>query len=478
MNMGLGLQQKLGLHMKQSPQQVLLSSLIQLPMISLEQRIRLELEQNPFLEEELDFEEEVIQEQTESTSEFENESGEIDHEISMDDKENSEVDWDTILNDENNFQIKSPRDDSAEIYDRPERYETTLPDHLLSQLHLTNFNEVEVLVGECIIWNINENGYLPITLEDIATVTNVPLAVVQNVLQTIQRFEPVGIAARDLQECLLVQLMEMENPDEKAIKILREYFDEFKNMRFEKIMKQLEITLEELNDVVDIITRLNPKPGDGYITVNDGYVIPELIVIREDGEFKISMNDWNVPHLRVNNSYKKLFLDKKTASIETKQFIKQRLESARWLINSIHQRRITILNVMEAIIDKQYDFFDKGKEYIRPMILKDIADEIHMDISTISRVTSGKYVQTEHGVFELKYFFSEKIKCDDGDNVSNKTIKNRIKNIIGAENHKRPLNDQSIAEMLKLDGFNVARRTVAKYREQMMIPVSRLRRKL
>ena len=182
--------------------------------------------------------------------------------------------------------------------------------------------------------------------------------------------------------------------------------------------------------------------------------------------------------MRINHSYKRLLLDKKNTTKETKEFIKQRLESARWLINSIHQRRLTILKVMEAIIDRQHEIFDKGKEFIKPMILKDIADEIGMDISTVSRVTSGKYVQTDFGVFELKYFFSEKIRRDNGEDVSNKKIRNRIKEIIDGEDSQKPLNDQKIADLLKKEGFNVARRTVAKYREQMMIPVSRLRRKI
>ncbi|MDZ7262669.1 MAG: RNA polymerase sigma-54 factor, partial [candidate division KSB1 bacterium] len=193
---------------------------------------------------------------------------------------------------------------------------------------------------------------------------------------------------------------------------------------------------------------------------------------------RVILNDWNIPHLRINNSYKKLLLDKSNTSKETKDYIKQRLESARWLINSIHQRRVTILKVMEAIVKRQREFFEKGLGYIKPMILKDIADEIGMDISTVSRVTNGKYVQTDYGVFELKYFFSEKIKKDDGEDVSNKEIKARIKEIIENENPRKPLNDQKIAAILKSEGFNVARRTVAKYREQMMIPVSRLRRQI
>jgi len=264
-----------------------------------------------------------------------------------------------------------------------------------------------------------------------------------------------------------------------AVEIIRDHFDDFTNKRYEKIEKKLEITLDDIREAIEEITKLNPKPGEGYVLFHQNVIVPDLVVQRdEEGEYHISMNDWNVPHLRINNSYKKLLLDKKKSSKETRDYIRQSLESARWLINSIHQRRATIQRVMEAIIEKQIDFFDYGSENIKPMILKDIADEIGMDISTISRVTNGKYVQTEHGVFELKYFFSERIKSDAGDDVSNKIIKNFIKEMIDSEDSNKPYNDQKIAEILKEKGFQVARRTVAKYREQMMIPVSRLRRKL
>ncbi|MFQ5676740.1 MAG: RNA polymerase factor sigma-54, partial [bacterium] len=266
--------------------------------------------------------------------------------------------------------------------------------------------------------------------------------------------------------------------NELAITILQEHFEDFTNKRYERITKKIDVSLDEIRDVIETVTKLNPKPGDGYVLLHQNFIVPDLVVEREEGEYKIIMNDWNIPHLRINNSYKKLLLNKKKSSKETRDYIRQSLESARWLINSIHQRRATILRVMEAIIDKQKDFFERGKDFLKPMILKDIADEIGMDISTISRVTNGKYVQTEHGVFELKYFFSERIQSDSGEDVSNKKIKALIKEIIDKEDPNKPLNDQKIAEMLKEKSFKVARRTVAKYREQMMIPVSRLRRKI
>ncbi len=484
--MHVNISQRMGLYQKQSPQQVLLSTLLQLPILSLEQRIKLELEQNPLLEEDLEQEHELEQDLVEEikleevdredkSDEDEEEEEEIVEEFNEDQEE---IDWDTILNDENNYEIKAPKDESAETFERPEVSQTSLPEHLLEQLNLTDLSEKERMIGEYIIWNINEVGYLNYDLELMAQNLDVTVEEIEKVLKVIQKFDPPGIGARNLQECLLIQLEELPERNELAIAVIRDHFEDFKNKRFEKIAKKLGISLEEFKEILNIITKLNPKPGEGYPSLYDNSITPDVIVTKEGDDFKIILNDWNIPHLRINNSYKKLLLDKKNTPKKTKEFIKNRLESARWLINSIHQRRMTILKVVEAIVRRQRDFFDKGSTYLKPMILKDIADEIGMDISTVSRVTNGKYVQTDYGVYELKHFFSEKIKRDDGEDVSNKEIKNRIREIIEKEDPRRPYNDQKIVAMLRKEGFNIARRTVAKYREQMMIPVSRLRRKI
>jgi RNA polymerase sigma-54 factor len=336
----------------------------------------------------------------------------------------------------------------------------------------------EIYVGEYIIWNINNVGYLTQSVETIAENLDQDVEQVEHVLSIIQQFDPPGIGARNLQECLLIQLLDQKPRNELAIQVIGENFDDFKNKRYEKLAKQLDVSMSTINDVITHVTKLNPKPGEGYVSFENIYIVPDLEVKNEDGELKISMHDWNIPQLRINNEYRKMMLDKRKTTKETRDFIRQRLESARWLINSIHQRRATIFRAMEAIVETQQDFFLKGPEHLKPMILKDIADEINMDISTISRVTSGKYVQTEWGVFELKYFFSEKIKVDDGEDVSNKKIKALIKDIISKEPANKPYNDQKISQMLKTQGYNVARRTVAKYREQMLLPVSRLRRRI
>jgi len=485
----VNISQRLSQQLRQSPQQVLLSSLLQLPVISLEQKIRLELEVNPLLEQVDEMEMEQDQEteddtdlETELEKKEEKEKAEKEAEVTEPPEEpvgeKDEVDWDTILGDEDNYEHRAPRDKSSEEFERPEVASTTLPEHLLTQLHMTKLDERQFMIGEYLIWNINEDGYLSCTVEVVVQNLQVEPEEVEEVLHVIQRFEPVGIGARNLQECLLIQIEEKMPQEKVALEILRNHFDDFTNKRFEKIVKKLNISFDDIKHVIDVVVKLNPKPGEGYVSFQDTMIVPDILVKRDEDEFQVILNDSNVPHLRINNAYKKLLLDKKTSDRETKEFVKKRLESARWLINSIHQRRMTIQRVMQAIIQKQYEFFDKGSAFIKPMILKDIADEIGMDISTISRVTNGKYLQCEHGVFELKYFFSEAIRTDVGEDVSNRIIKQRIKEIIDAEDPNDPYNDQKIAEMLKKEGFNVARRTVAKYREQMMLPVSRLRRKI
>src|SRR3990172_2611101 len=451
------LTQRLSMQLKQSPQQVLLSSLLQLPVLSLEQRIRMELETNPLLE--MEMEEELEQEQE---MELKAESNENDENDSQDKQD--EIDWEEILHDQDSYEIHIPREKNPDVFERPEVFQETLTDHLLSQLNMTQMTPHEIFIGEYIIWNINGVGYLSMDADTIAENLEEDVENVEKVLAVIQRFEPTGIAARNLQECLLIQLLEEENPNELAITFVRDHFDDFKNKRFEKLAKNLDISLETVKEVIEHITKLNPKPGEGFIAYENNYVVPDLEVKSEDGEFKVYMHDWNIPHLRINNEYRKMMLDRKKTNKETRDYIKQRLESARWLINSIHQRRATIFRVMETIIEKQKEFFVSGPQYQKPMILKDIADEIGMDISTVSRVTNGKYVQTEWGVFELKFFFSEKIRTDEGEDVSNKKIKNLMKDIIEKEPPKKPLNDQKITEILKSEGYNVARSTVAKYR--------------
>ena len=459
--------QRLLLQQKQSPQQVLLSTLLQLPVLRLEQRIKQELELNPLLEVDMEISEELEQQEVGEKEESEE---------SEEEKEEEEIDWEEILNDEDNLEIKQPRERKEDEIDRPEPAPITLMDHLVEQLYLAPLSNEEMQVGEYILGCINDDGYLTCEIDVISENCETTPESVEKVLAIVQRFDPVGIGARNLQECLLIQLMEKEPKDELAIRMLQECFEDFTNKRYEKIAKKLDISLPEVKRIMELVAKLNPKPGERYVSEAENYIVPDVIVEKEEGKFVVHLNDWNVPRLRINESYKQLLKNKDKVTKETRDYIRQRLESARWLINSIYQRRSTILRVMESILRHQKHFFEKGKEHLKPMILKDVADDVSLDISTVSRVTSGKYVQTDFGVYELKYFFSERLETADGEEVSNKLIKDRIKQIIDKENPKKPLNDQTISELLKDDGFIVARRTVAKYREQMMIPVARLRR--
>ncbi|MDZ7315504.1 MAG: RNA polymerase factor sigma-54 [candidate division KSB1 bacterium] len=477
--------QQLRMELRQSPQQVLLSSLLQLPIMSLEQRIQMELEMNPLLEidqeQEMDLEMEQepeielkLEDEKDEEALDEQEIGEIELE-----KEKEEIDWETILHDDSDYEVHLPREKGEEEENaNVPVYQESLTDHLLTQLHVSELNPHEQLIGEYIIWNLDSSGYLTMDVETIAENLEEDVDLVEHVLSVIQEFDPPGIAARNLQECLLIQLHQQKPRNELAVRMIRDYFDDFKNKRFEKLAKNLEIDIEEVKEIYEAVTKLNPKPGEGYATNTNDYIVPDLEVRREGDEFKIIMQDFNIPPLRINNEYKKMLLDRKHTSKEARDFIRQRLESARWLINSIHQRRATILRTMEAIVNRQRDFFEKGPEHLKPMILKDIADDIGMDISTISRVTNGKYVQTEYGIFELKHFFSEKYTTEDGEDVSNKIIKNLIKEIVENEPPQKPYNDLKISQILKQKGYNVARRTIAKYREQMNIPVARLRRRI
>ncbi len=472
------LEQKLLLQQKLSPQQILFSTLLQLPVLALEQRLKAELELNPLLEEDLELEttEETDQEEERDSEEERDDFEEPDSAEEKDD-ELDEVDWDEILNDEDNYGY-NPEKDEEEV-SMPDPAPVTLTEHLLSQFHMLPLSPEEIEIGEYLIWNIDDDGYITEPMETIVEQLQKPQEKIEHVLSLIRRLDPVGIGSRNLQECLLVQLEESSGErNQDAILLIQEHFDDFKNKRFEKIARAMGKSLDEVKAVIERISRLNPKPGEGYIIPAQNYVIPDVIIEKVGNEFIVSLNDWNVPRLRINNAYRRMLTDSRSVPESTKKYIKQKIEAARWVINSIQQRKDTILRVTRAIVGRQLEFFEHGPGHIKPMILKDIADEISMDISTISRVTNGKYAQTDYGVFELKYFFSEKMTTATGDQVSTLNIKDKIKSIIDGEDPKRPLTDDKIVKILSGQGIPIARRTVAKYREQMRIPVARMRREI
>ena len=324
------------------------------------------------------------------------------------------------------------------------------------------------------------NGHAPLP-EDLFTLEDA-----ERTLHTIQRLDPPGMGARDLRECLMVQLemSEKKSPAHRlAYRLLEETYREFTMKHFEKICRRLECTEEELRDAVEIITSLNPKPGEGYSSIIGGnYVTPDFVVERDGEDFIITGNDVFVPSLRINQGYQEMLRKGKRkengVDNDTRKFLRQKMESAKWFIASIHQRRQTMMKVMRAILELQTDFFRHGPEHLKPMIYRDVAERIGMDISTVCRVVNGKYVQTDYGVFELRYFFSEALETAWGEEVSNKVVKGKIKELIDNEAKSKPLSDEVISEQMQKMGYNIARRTVAKYREQMQIPVARLRREL
>ena len=459
------------------PQQILRSELVQLPILELELRVRSELEQNPFLEEGEEMEMEGA----------EPEIDEIEPAVIAEEKntpeekekqEEREVDWESVLNDEDNYEYKPQRNNSLELTEIPKPATVTLADHLHEQLGYLQLTDEERDIGEYIIGNINKDGYLDCTVEEIVEDIEIPEEKVMNMLRKIHNFDPMGIGARDLRECLLIQLRARKGYNVNAEILLEHHYEEFINKRFEIIARKMEISLDEVKEAFQEIIKLNPKPGEGYFDEKQNYIIPDLVVTDVGGELLIYLNDGNVPNFHINNSYRNLMLQQKNTDKKVKEFLTKKLESARWFINAVHQRRTTMLRTMQAIVKKQHAFFKYGSKFLKPMILADIAEEISMDISTISRVTNGKFVQTDWGVYELKYFFSEKMSSDSGEEVSTKVIKSKLQDIVDNEDKQSPLSDQAIVEELKAVGFTIARRTVQKYREQLRIPVKRLRREI
>ncbi len=477
------------LELRLTPQQVLYLKLLQLPVLSLEQRIKEELEGNPLLEEgeEIEAVQEEPEEPAEPLPEVEGKPEKVTEKKEA--AEDSYTFEDFMNDDLSGFKTNNLSGDEDEDKDEfPMPAEVLLTEKLKDQLQYLDISREEELLGEEIIGNIDEDGYLRRELDlivqdlNLAHGTAITPERAEHILFQIQRLDPPGIAARSLQECLIAQLEMREFPErlkELALKLLREQWYEFTLKHYADLAKHLNITIEELKPVIELIQKLNPKPGEGTLTAQHNYVIPDFLVENEEGEFIINLNDRSVPPLRLNKKYKELMSRKRNNGTpsDVKNFIRDQFERAKWFINCIYQRRETMLKVMHSIVDKQREFFETG-EGLKPMIYKDIAEVIMMDISTISRVVNGKYVQCEYGVFELRYFFSDKLSTASGEDISNKEVKKRIREIIEAENSQDPLSDDNIAAMLKGEGVNIARRTVAKYREAMRIPVARLRKKI
>ena len=473
----LTLSQSLG--QKLSPQQIQFIKLLQVPTAELESRVEEELEVNPALEEGVDEPTEASQEETTEESKEE------------------EVNIEDYLGDDDFSGYKMQGDgEVAEEKDMPIAMVSSLNEHLLSQLGFQRLDDRLQTIGKQLIGSIESDGYIRRDLEaiinDLAFSQNIETDIdeLEEVLRKIQDFDPPGIAARNLQECLVIQLERLEqNPNTRlAIQIISVCFTEFTKKHYQKIIKKLNLEDEEdLKPAIEIITtKLNPKPGGTSAgLVKTQYIVPDFVLVNNDGKLELSLNSRNAPELRVSQSYSDMFnaynkSDKKDKKLkETVNFVKQKLDAAKWFIDAIKQRQHTLLNTMNTIVQYQEEYFLSGDESkLKPMILKDIAEKINMDISTVSRVANSKAVQTEFGSFMLKYFFSEGITTESGDDVSSREVKNELKKIIANEDKKKPLSDDKLEKSLKDIGYNIARRTVAKYREQLDIPVARLRKEL
>ncbi len=487
------LQQKL--LQKLSPQQIQFIKLLQVPTVSLDARIKEELEENPALEDL------SLTNMTEPVEEYPDRDPEDDNfnKEESSGEESDEFNIDEYLQEDNLNDYGSKYDQNGE--DEEERKEMPIAiqnsffENLQNQLDLLPLADKDFRICQQIIGSLDDDGYLrrPIMsiTDDLAFSQNVMAEdeEVEDMLKVIQHFDPAGVGARDLQECLLIQLRrkDIQIPViKKAILVVEHYLDEFTRKHYDKLEKSLNLHDDELKDIVAEILKLNPKPGDSNeINTKQMQVIPDFHIRNNDGVLILTLNAKNAPELRVSRSYQDMFQHYDKASQRDKklkeavQFVKQKLDSAKWFIDAIKQRQQTLLRTMNAIMQYQYDFFISGDEKnLRPMILKDIADKIGMDISTVSRVANSKYVQTEHGTYLLKSFFSEAIQTESGEEVSNKEVKKILEENIAKEDKLHPLADEKLTEILKDAGYNIARRTVAKYREQLNIPVARLRKEL
>jgi RNA polymerase sigma-54 factor len=483
--------------MKINPRLYQAMELLYMPLLDLQQHLKQELSENPFLE----------------MSE-----ADVTDEVSIDEEgqeeKDDEIDWEEILLD--GFDAGGSRAQ----YEEKERHEPTpvetsdLRDHLLEQLHHLSISEREIRMGEEIIGNVDDDGFLACDLEEVVEGVNGWLEDVRQVateraqamedeeeraaelaeveelfrpytleeaegmLVVVQRMDPAGVGARNLRESILIQLDEKELEGELCHTLVHDHFDDFLNHRWTEIARSLSVSAKEVQDAADEVAKLDPKPGIQYGPDRDPYIIPDLIVEKIDGEYHVFLNDTNLPRLRLSRSYREVARDRNKYKGENKEFIAAKLNSANWMIQAIEQRRQTMLKVMNFIVDRQREFFEKGVQFLRPLTLREVADYIEMHESTVSRVTNEKYVQTPRGVYHLKFFFSSGLSTTSGESISARGVKAKIEALVAQEDEKKPLTDQKVVNLLEADGIKIARRTVAKYRDQLGILPARMRKRV
>ncbi len=492
---GLNQSLRLGQELKINPRLYQAMDMLYMPLLDLQQHLKQELLTNPFLDMlEDDEEEQGTEEDAETELEASPDVAVEEPGANTDDETN----WEEILLDgfESTGGMSEQRDD-REQYESVSVGAQHLEDHLLEQIQLLDLNPRQLLLAEEFIGNINDDGYLATSLAEILEGINdvvakaaesagrddeelpfYTMAEAEAMLVIIQRLDPPGIGARDLRECLLLQITDSGQTGTLAERLVRDFFQELIAHRWSDVARKVGVTTTEVQHAADEVAKLNPKPGLAQSGKQDNYVVPDMVVDKIDGQYMVFVNDGNLPRLKLSRVYQEIARDKKKFDGENKEFITNKLNAAQWLIQAIEQRRHTMLKVMHFIVDRQREFFEKGVQYLKPLTLREVADAIGMHESTVSRVTNEKYAQTPRGVLPLKFFFSSGLSTVDGEDVSARGIKDTISKLVNDEDPKNPLTDQAIVEILERDGVQIARRTVAKYREQLGVLSARMRKRV
>lgn len=456
--------------------------LLQLTRMELVEMINQEMKENPLLEE---VEEERDSPEEEQTAAEKTEEPPLEPEHTIEVKGEGEgadeFDWESYLENYNLTTVSRQRESDGEEKTSFENFltkSTTLFDHLYWQLQLSHFTEEERQAGIWIIGNLDEDGYLKVSLEEFVAESGFPMELVEGVLRRVQLFDPVGVAARDLKECLLIQLSQISPRDPIAERIVSEHLSLLKNRNYPAIAKRLGVTIEGVNRASTLISKLEPKPGRAYGAEVIQEIIPDVYVYKVEGEYVVSLNDEGMPRLKVNPYYRRILTESRHNQSEDRKYIQEKLRSAQWLIRSIDQRQRTIYKVAKSIVKFQKDFLDQGIQYLRPLVLRDVAEDIQMHESTISRVTNNKYMHTPQGIYELKYFFNAGIPSTEGGVLASESVKNLLREIISREDPRRPYSDEKLVKLLKERNITIARRTISKYREMLKILSSSERRKV
>ncbi|RAT98555.1 RNA polymerase factor sigma-54 [Brevibacillus sp. Leaf182] len=456
MNMGLGLFQEQTLKLVMTPELRQAITILQYSAIDLISYLQDQANENPV------FDLEVAGEVASAKAE----------------KPAPEIDWKEIVGNRATGEYGSSKNESTyNPLDHVQQGAETLYEHLERQLgYVKGFSSLQKQIALFLIGNLDEKGYLEITLEEASARLGAEMLEIEDVLSVLQHFDPVGVASRSLEECLLLQLGHLALDDEKIVQVVRNHLQDLADNRYQRIADKIGCTPQDVQAMADLIRTLNPRPGAAFSTVETRYVIPDVTVEKVGNDYVVLVNDVAAPRLKINSFYEKMLSQQKSQD-EAKQFIHDKLNAAMWLAKSLEQRRLTLMRVTQAILDMQREFFDRGIHFLKPMTQKEIAERVGLHESTISRATSNKYVQTPRGIFELKYFFTSALSTSSGEATSSESVKRRIKALIEQEDRKSPLSDQKLGEMLLTEGIEISRRTVAKYREEMLIPSSAKRKR-